>query len=141
MLVSEQKTLFVETARGFLGTKWHHQGRNEFGLDCIGLPVVSAARGPGIILKDCINYRRQPDGTLNARLAEQLIQKDVSDLSLGTIITLWFSENTKVAQHVAIITAYGIIHTHEYVGKVVEHRLNDMWKARVSAAFELQWQL
>lgn len=30
----------VDTARGWLGTRWRHQGRTREGIDCIGLPVV-----------------------------------------------------------------------------------------------------
>lgn len=50
----------VEAARAWLGTPWRHQGRNEHGLDCIGLLVV-VYRSLGLMSYDSTAYSRDPD--------------------------------------------------------------------------------
>lgn len=48
---------FIAAARARIGTVWRHQGRDENGLDCVGLVVV-AARAVGIEGQDLPNYSR-----------------------------------------------------------------------------------
>jgi cell wall-associated NlpC family hydrolase len=48
-------------ARKWIGTPWLHQGRNEHGIDCVGLVVV-VARALGVSDYDFGNYSRNPDG-------------------------------------------------------------------------------
>lgn len=53
-------TDYAEAARGWIGTRWVHQGRTHAGVDCVGLVIV-AARDLGIELPDIAGYRRTPD--------------------------------------------------------------------------------
>lgn len=53
------KADFVEAARGWMGVRWMHQGRNRMGVDCVGLLIVSAA-DIGIDIPDLQGYRRSP---------------------------------------------------------------------------------
>ena len=51
----------VTAARGWLGVPWRHQGRNEHGVDCVGLLVV-VARALGLSDYDSAAYGRDPSG-------------------------------------------------------------------------------
>lgn len=54
---------FIEAARGWIGTRWIHQGRNRAGVDCVGLLLMAAA-DLGIELPDMPGYRRSPNPDL-----------------------------------------------------------------------------
>jgi hypothetical protein len=43
----------------------------------------------------------------------------------------------KEPQHVGIITDIGIIHAYAQARKVVEHNLDDWWKARLAGCFKV----
>lgn len=51
----------VEDARGWIGTKWRHQGRNRFGIDCAGLVIVVAQKF-GLQDTNPVNYPRRTSG-------------------------------------------------------------------------------
>lgn len=57
------KEAFIEAARGWIGTRWVHQGRNRAGVDCVGL-LLMAAQDIGIELPDMPGYRRSPNPAL-----------------------------------------------------------------------------
>ena len=50
----------VDIARGWLDVPWRHQGRNEHGVDCIGL-IVMVCRALGLSEYDSQAYGRDPD--------------------------------------------------------------------------------
>ncbi|MEX1034648.1 MAG: NlpC/P60 family protein [Sneathiella sp.] len=59
--MSERQRI-IEGARGWIGTRWQHQGRSRAGgVDCIGL-IVMVARELGIPVQDVTGYRRRQDG-------------------------------------------------------------------------------
>lgn len=49
----------VASARGYLGSRWMHQGRTLHGVDCIGL-LLCAGWDSGLELPDFPNYTRTP---------------------------------------------------------------------------------
>ncbi|MAZ04061.1 MAG: hypothetical protein CMN56_13095 [Sneathiella sp.] len=52
----------IESARGWIGTRWQHQGRSRAGgVDCLGL-IVMVAREAGLPMRDVTTYRRRQDG-------------------------------------------------------------------------------
>lgn len=117
----------VEAARQWIGTPWHHQGRNEHGLDCIGLlvkcfPVV-----------DRFNYDRNPrGGTLEAEVEVQF-GNPVTDMQVGDVVLMAFPD---VIRHVGILGErngrFTLIHT--WAGgprKVVEMPLDNKWRNRI----------
>lgn len=127
----------LAAARGWLGTKFHHQGRKKnVGVDCIGL-IVGVAQELGlhehITTNDRLNYARQPDESeLQNALVENLREVD---LQVGAIAL--FSIDGR-AQHVGIITDYagcGLIHAYIQAKKVVEHSLDDEWKKRLISCY------
>jgi hypothetical protein len=53
----------LAAARAYLGTPWHHMGRNRRRLDCVGL-LLCAARDAGLDVAEPAPYargRRGPD--------------------------------------------------------------------------------
>ena len=50
----------VEAARSLIGMPWVHQGRNEHGIDCLGL-VVTLCRRFDLSDYDITGYSRRPD--------------------------------------------------------------------------------
>jgi cell wall-associated NlpC family hydrolase len=125
----------VAAARQYLGTRWHHQGRNTAGLDCIGLVIV-VAHDLGLSEYDICGYSRVPDGrTLRATMERQLLQVS-RDPQPGDILLFTFA---RVPLHTAIVTdtpsGLGMIHAYANVRKVVEHRLDDLWRSRIAGVY------
>lgn len=50
----------VLRAKGFVGVRYRHQGRNEVGLDCAGL-IIAVAKMLGLTDKDTTSYSRRPN--------------------------------------------------------------------------------
>jgi NlpC/P60 family putative phage cell wall peptidase len=124
----------VAVARQWLGTPFRHQGRQPGrGLDCVGL-VVCAARHCGLADYDVTDYPRLPQGdALAGHLrAAGLVAVDPRAALPGDVLLMRF---TREAQHVALVTDGGILHAHEQVGRVVEHRLDESWRRRIVAVY------
>lgn len=126
----------IRVARTLLGTPFHHQGRLKgVGVDCVGL-IVCVCRELGVPHIDCLSYERHPDGvTLLAKLRENMIEVPVKDREPGNVITFRIG---RFPRHVGIITDYGLIHTYQEVGRVVEHVLDNMWLTRISNVFRMK---
>lgn len=148
----------VETARGWLGTKFHHQGRvkatkaHSGGCDCIGLIVgvtkdlemdsnifdpVTNRKLP-LYKFDYNNYPKLPDGNmLRNALANCLEEITLDEVNEGDVILFRFEDEP---QHVGIVSKYksgglGIIHCYASARKVVEHRLDETWLKRVVSSY------
>lgn len=128
----------VDTAREYLGTPFHHQGRLKgVGVDCIGL-LVGVAREMGLFVHDNTEYSRRPDGrTLLAELRKVLDEIPVEDAKPGDILVFWFQRRTRHPQHVGIKSEVGIIHTYEHIGRVVEAPIGG-WVRNITNAFQFR---
>lgn len=133
----------AQSARSWLGTPFVHQAaRRGVGTDCIGL-VGGVARDAG--LPDGARwdaderfhaYARTPDPrTLLEGVATYLDRIAVADAEAGDILLMRF---TREPQHFALLLstdpAY-IVHASNRRGRVVEHRLDDKWRALVVRAY------
>ena len=120
----------VEIARGWLGTKFKHQGRVKgVGVDCIGL-VAGVAREKGIEFEDMLNYGRDPSGDeLRCELDKYLTPCGIVEGA----VALFRIYNEP--QHVRIITDVGIIHAYAQSRKVVEHGLTAWWLERLVGCY------
>ncbi len=150
----------VVCARGFLGTRFHHQGRLKRtqshlgGIDCLGL-LVEVAReldlrgmdGGPLAALDRTDYGHYPDtAALVLGLGRALMPVDKASLRPGDI-ALFTIEGQ--AQHMGIISAtraenamkdtasFGLIHAYAPARAVVEHALDAWWRARMAALFRL----
>lgn len=122
----------IAAARSALGVPFVHQGRSTAGMDCAGL-VVHVCKTLGIAHVDAVGYSRNPySGMLESSLDAQPCFERVTTLQPGAVLLMRFS---KEPQHLAIFTGDTIIHSYSTVGKVCEHRLADVWAARIVRAY------
>ncbi len=128
------RAAIVTAARAHVGTRFRHQGRAPgHGLDCVGLVAV-VGRTLGLLDYDAIDYGRLPDeATLSAHIdAAGFRPVAVADARSGDVALMRF---TRAAQHVGILTGYGLIHAWMQAGRVVEHRLDASWRARLLSVY------
>ncbi len=138
----------VACARGYIGTRFHHQGRlkksrsHRGGIDCLGL-LVGVARelnlrgknGLPLVLFDERDYPHQPDTeALRMRLGALLYPIPPSELRAGDIVLLDIDGSP---QHLAITSDTGIIHAYAPAKAVVEHALDDYWREKIIATYRI----
>lgn len=129
----------VGKARECLDTKFRHQGRLKgVGLDCVGM-VIYVATSLGVEHVDVPAYGRTPArGLLEATLDIQPFLErvaDLSDMQAGDVLMMTFDGDP---QHLAIYTGENVVHGYSAVGKVVEHRLDAVWRGRVVRAYRFR---
>ena len=126
----------IAAARACLGTPFVHQGRIPgVALDCAGL-IVSVAGAVGAEYVDHSGYGRNPaNGLLESVLDAQPFLERVFDRQPGDVLLMRFAGEP---QHLAIFTGNNIIHSYESVGKVCEHRLADVWAARIVRTYRFK---
>lgn len=144
----------VQTARGWLGTPFHHQARLKGkGCDCLGLFIgvakeldikshVSDNSGNLIPIAsfDITTYSRQPNtAKLIGNLDTYLDHVDKINMAVGDIALIMLGKNP---QHLGIITDYigggfGLLHSSNPEG-VVEHRLDDRWFKSIYKLYRLK---
>jgi len=137
----------VACARGYLGTRFHHQGRlkrthsHKGGIDCLGLLVCVAReldlKGPGgtpLSGLDSQDYPHMPDTTL---LQQELarVLAPAQELQEGDI-ALFNVDGSP--QHMAIISdGLGMIHAYAPARAVVEHALDRYWLKKLVRGYRL----
>lgn len=121
-------------ARGCVGTPFRLHGRVPGrGLDCVGL-VAHVGRSLGLTAHDETAYGLSgSEERLEAGLARAgLVRVAVADAQVGDV--LLFDMQRRLL-HVAVMSGHGIIHAHRGLGRVVEHRLDEEWRAALAAAW------
>lgn len=130
----------VDTARGYIGTPWEHQGRHKvLGVDCIGLLICVAHEVFGIF-HDVSDYDRMPDGTLLKMLDTYLDRIPFSEARIGDVVAMKFDDQP---HHVAILGDYlyggfSIIHSFARSGKVIETRLTPEFQNLIVAYYRIK---
>jgi hypothetical protein len=136
----------VTTARTWLGTRFHHQGRvkksenSQGGVDCLGLLIgVASERGLPLAKLDETSYSHHPNtDKLQQILAENMQEIAIPQIQEGDILLLSIDSHP---QHLAIVSNFtnglGIIHAYAPARKVVEHSLDSWWCERIVAAFRI----
>jgi cell wall-associated NlpC family hydrolase len=128
----------IQLARTQLGTPFRHQGRVPgLALDCAGLFVV-VATALGLQVQDESGYGRNPwHGLLEQCIGRQPFLREVpkAEMRRGDVLLMRFSGEP---QHIAIHAGATVIHAYESVGCVVEHRLADVWRARVVRVYRFE---
>jgi len=140
------KNQIVSAARGWLGTRFHHQGRlkksenNKGGVDCLGLLIgISAELNLPFTEQDETSYSHSPDTQkLREKLAHSLQEINISEINYGDILLLNIDGQ---AQHLAIVSdmadGIGIIHAYAPARAVVEHALDAWWREKIVVAFRV----
>lgn len=82
----------VNISRGYLNVKYRHQGRNDAGMDCVGVPIrASNEKGYTHPDFDYRNYGRRPDLKTFLRVFKTFMRPvRVSDAGHGDVLILAF---------------------------------------------------
>lgn len=135
----------VTAARQWVGTRWRHQGAQRgVGVDCVGLLVgvalelgiADARQGARPIEFD--GYGRAPNPALLLKAAEMYLDPE-DGLTLGGVLLMRFHA---APQHFAIVSQLDplpyIVHAYAQARKVVENRLDDLWRGRVVRHYQFR---
>ena len=140
----------VEAARGWVGTRFGHQGRRKANgqdkgcVDCLGLLIGVAAEcglmRDGVVLaaQDVRDYGHFPDqARLRMALEKHLQPQNKQAMQIGDVLLLRVDA---MAQHVGVVGDYtgggfSLIHAYAPARGVVEHRLDEQWRARIEAVY------
>jgi len=136
------RAAIVTEARRWLGTPWKHQASlRGVGTDCIGL-VAGVARELGMDAAEAFErareyhgYGREPDPRLIALGCASFLDPADAPARAGDVLVLRFRTEP---QHFALVTERGIIHAYAQARRVVEHRIDPMWAARVVSAWSFR---
>lgn len=118
----------VEEARAWVGRKFAHQGRTQWGVDCIGL--VICVRNELLPwpegMKSTRTYARNPNGALLPAIQEHCTRIYVPEPGCIALMA-WPQQKPEQASHVGFLTPDNIIHAYEAAGKVVETGYRGHW--------------
>jgi cell wall-associated NlpC family hydrolase len=133
----------VAAARTWIGATWHHQGRSEHGVDCVGL-VVMVCRSVGLAgytdAADVASYPREPKAAdfVGYFLKGGGTRVPILDALPGDL--LLFREQ-RYPCHVAILASdprgATIIHAHATRRAVLEEAMIAEWLGKRVAAIRL----
>ena len=124
----------VNKAREYVGTPYHHSGRDKNGVDCAGV-LYCIFKDLGKPLRPIPMYGRLTTSKFLLDQVEEnftFVTGHLDDALPGDILLIRFN---KTPQHLAVYTGDTIIHSYEKSGAVVEQRLNDMWKKRIVGVY------
>lgn len=136
-------TEIIHAGRLLIGTPWHHQARCPgVGIDCIGL-LVCVARALSVPHQDCVTYTRDPNPEQFLReLSRSLVRLPIDSAVAQGLVGVFWIRHANEPKHAAIFTDRGMIHTHQSVGKVVEHSIGELWQKRLHSIWSFpEWQL
>lgn len=131
----------IVAARRYVGVPFRHHGRTVKSLDCVGYVRLSYA-DCGHASRDVRFYGREPyKGQLmeviKAELGEPVGLGPDVELRIGDVVVLHYGNQP---HHVAMVgwLPYGglsLMHADGNVGRVVENRLDEVWRQRIVAVF------
>lgn len=131
------KADIVTVARQYVGTPWRHQGRTRSGMDCAGL-IIAVTEQLGIARLGRLAYTRLPDTSIIDRMMETYCEP-VADPEPGDLLRFAIVGRP---QHLAVAGDYenglSLIHAHQSVGAVCEHRLDEKWQRRMVGAYRIK---
>lgn len=123
----------VAEARKWLETRWVHQGRNEFGIDCAGL-LIKVHQGLNLPVQDEQGYKRDPNFT---RFLDHIKkQTDPVAEPVPGAIAIFREMNFPCHTGIFCIDEHGelaIIHSYIVAKRVVEERFTEEWSSRLVA--------
>ena len=133
-MVSRQT--IVDTARQYINTPFHHQGRVKgVGIDCVGL-LICIARDLEIEHYDVQGYARVPSGDTFEKHILGNGLTEIPEIEVGAVLLMSFDSDP---QHVAVCsTENSIIHAYYNVRKCVEHDLDESWRAKIKKIYRFK---
>jgi cell wall-associated NlpC family hydrolase len=127
----------VQCARSQLGVRWHHQQRLKGeACDCVGLVAIVASELFGMS-PEIPAYGTTPHDHMLERICDRYLKRNFGSIRSGDVLIMaWATE----PHHMGIASdlpsgELGIIHSYAQVKKVVEHRFDEQWRARLRAVY------
>lgn len=122
-------------ARELMGVPFLHQGRDPaVGVDCVGLAGYAMDRN-GVSYVDLKGYGRSPHaGRLMATIDNQPHLRRTGAPVAGGIVLFRIKRDP---QHVAVFDGEELIHAYLTAGKVTSNPLDDWWRSRIVACYEV----
>lgn len=136
----------VATAKEWLGTRWLHQASLKgVGTDCIGL-IAGVAAECGVAEADKWahdphrqNYGREPDHKMLLAACDAYLDRIAFAAAVpGDVLLFRFAAEP---QHFGILSRRApdyVIHAYAQARKVVENRLDELWRSRLVAVYRLR---
>jgi cell wall-associated NlpC family hydrolase len=120
----------VKEARSWIGTRFLHQGRSRFGVDCVGLVIcVVQALDPewkGADNAPTTYTRRPKDGELIDQISANCLR--LKRIEKGALVLMQFPKMVSPS-HVALYTGEGtIVHAHSVTRHVCEVGFRGIWE-------------
>jgi cell wall-associated NlpC family hydrolase len=128
----------VHAAREYVGVPFQHQGRSKNGIDCGGL-VILVGKKLGTLPADwdCIPYPKEPKSEWMRDILNKFWNRCDPELKPGRIVFMSFPGDPT---HLGVVSEYNgtpyIIHATSRDNRVVQHRLDSVWKRSIRMAFE-----
>ena len=136
----------VTTAQSYIGTPYHHQGRQRgVGVDCVGL-LVGVAKDLGLQHTDSTTYEQDPEPGLILEYLEAWCDRvEPEDARPGDVVAFWVTEGAGPV-HAGVLTPTGLVHCWNRASPrkspptVVEHRFVGYWKEHAHSFWRYRWQ-
>ena len=126
---------FVEQVLTWEGVSFHHQGRNRYGVDCVGV-TIAALQEQGVEVEDLVGYSPSAAGSIliPSIEASNLFRRKTHNEDLDEGDVLVFTVGNQPC-HTAVYLGDGfMLHaTHEAGVRRVSY--TERWKSRVSAVY------
>ena len=135
-MLTDRQRIIIEQARTWLGTPFAHQGRVKgLGVDCGGL-LVCVGREVGVEVADTPAYSMSPDPEIfRSMLADYCYPISKDEMAPGDVVWISFAGEPR---HVAFVTDIGLLHAWGRPGKVVEHRIDEVWRRRIKSVHRVK---
>jgi hypothetical protein len=130
----------VHAAREYVGVPFQHQGRTKNGIDCGGL-LICTAWDLGTLSRDWDGkpYPKQPTPQYVKWVFDTFWVK-CSDLELKPGRVALMGLPVGPAIHIGLITSVNgrpyLLHASPDAGRVAEHRIDSVWRKRITAVYE-----
>lgn len=128
---------YVNVCRQYLGVPFRDQGRNDYGLDCVGVPI-RAAQETGISDFDITGYKAVPGRHRMERLLAEVCERiPVAEARLADLYHLAYEGHP---HHLAVISCLDpmrVIHADTDRGRVVEHGVDGFLRVRIRGAYRI----
>lgn len=138
------RAYIVDVARTYLGVRWKHQGQTRNGVDCLGL-IGCVAADAGIDnawltdeSAEFKGYGRQPDAERIAAGCARYFDPVHGVPGLADVLLMRFDSEPMHFGLVSAINPNYMIHAHAFARKVVENRIDDVWRSRIVRAYSFR---
>ena len=107
---------YAERARALVGTRFRPQGRDESGLDCVGVIVATFGSPAGRVRR---NYRLRGNHFAELKREMGALFRAVPrrQVRCGDVLLMKVPNDQA---HLGVRTAKGFVHAHAGIGRVVE---------------------